>query len=392
MKTLSIKKQTKILCAVLAIFALAQSVYAYPPDNAAVLYYRTALVYESNDVTEHKLSDFIKGKIELDEDIEKLVEKNRHAIDFALDAAEVTNCDWGMDLSKGYKMIFPHYGALKHIARLILVEARIIASQGDYEIALDRCLSGHKMARHISDRIMISYLVGVASAGMTNNCIQQILGEMPEDMETLNWLRSKLLSMESRPFSLKVCVTAEANVALSAMYPEKAEQALEISGMSDSESVLSKETAKRIRNADEEFYKRNRDYHQNLNNRIMDALDLPYQQAYVKLKQVCERPAAEFDENPDATLSRVFSPAVQTIYSLGVQGKTQNNAVRAAVEIYRIKARTGSLPDELPADLPKDLFSGEDFEYAKNDDGFILTCRGRDLYKDELCEYAFKTR
>ena len=50
MNTPSLNKPTTILCAVLAIFALAQPLYAYPPDNAAVLYYRASLVYESNDV------------------------------------------------------------------------------------------------------------------------------------------------------------------------------------------------------------------------------------------------------------------------------------------------------------------------------------------------------
>jgi len=61
-----------------------------------------------------------------------------------------------------------------------------------------------------------------------------------------------------------------------------------------------------------------------------------------------------------------------------------------AVDIYIINAKTGKLPDAIPASLPKDMFSGKDFEYEKTADGFILRCQGRDLLKDEVHEYEFK--
>ena len=70
--------------------------------------------------------------------------------------------------------------------------------------------------------------------------------------------------------------------------------------------------------------------------------------------------------------------------------KTFSNVIRAAIELYIIKARTDRLPDKLPADMPKDLFSGKDFEYEKTQDGFILHCRGQDLTKNQTHEYEFK--
>jgi len=39
--------------------------------------------------------------------------------------------------------------------------------------------------------------------------------------------------------------------------------------------------------------------------------------------------------------------------------------------------------------LPKDLFSGEDFEYEKNDDGFVLRCRGKD---SDVYRFKFKIK
>jgi hypothetical protein len=73
-----------------------------------------------------------------------------------------------------------------------------------------------------------------------------------------------------------------------------------------------------------------------------------------------------------------------------VRHKTSVNALNCALGIYAHKAGTGELPDEIPADSPKDLFSGGNFEYEKTKDGFVLRCRGRDLFKNEIHEYEFK--
>jgi len=36
------------------------------------------------------------------------------------------------------------------------------------------------------------------------------------------------------------------------------------------------------------------------------------------------------------------------------------------------------------------LFGGEDFEYKKTEEGFMLQCRGKDLDKDKIHQYEFK--
>jgi hypothetical protein len=75
-----------------------------------------------------------------------------------------------------------------------------------------------------------------------------------------------------------------------------------------------------------------------------------------------------------------------------LRDKNQTDAVRVAIDVYIIKAKTGRLPGSLPTGSPKDLFSGEDFEYQKTSDGFVLRCRGKDLQKDKIHEYEFKVR
>ncbi|GAI97930.1 unnamed protein product, partial [marine sediment metagenome] len=91
-------------------------------------------------------------------------------------------------------------------------------------------------------------------------------------------------------------------------------------------------------------------------------------------------------------LTVALVPAVGKLYGQGVRVETFSNAVRTAVEIYIVKAKTGRLPDELPAGLPKDLFSSKPFQYEKTVEGFILHCQGRDLLKDTIHQYEFKIK
>ena len=66
---------------------------------------------------------------------------------------------------------------------------------------------------------------------------------------------------------------------------------------------------------------------------------------------------------------------MEPYYRLHVNGLAPAHAVQAAIRVCRVKAKTGWLPRKLPAGLPKDPYSGEDFEYRVTDEGFSLTCR-----------------
>ena len=125
---------------------------------------------------------------------------------------------------------------------------------------------------------------------------------------------------------------------------------------------------------------------------VAAVFDLPYPQARLQLKKVERKPEKDIVENPAAILTAVFYPALSKVYNNQVKAKTHSNAVRAAVDIYLIKAKTGKLPAMLPAGLPRGLFSNQPFEYEKTSDGFILRCRGKDLLKNKFHQYKFKLK
>ena len=99
----------------------------------------------------------------------------------------------------------------------------------------------------------------------------------------------------------------------------------------------------------------------------------------------------DFDPNdPASEVASAFMPTITRILTLKTRIETHANAIKAGIEILLDRARTGRLADTLPAGLPKDTFSGKDFEYEKTKDGFILRCPGKDLGKNELYQYKFK--
>jgi hypothetical protein len=281
---------------------------------------------------------------------------------------------------------------MKRLAVLALVDARMIAEEGDYELALERCLTVYEMARHISDRPLIYWLLGIAIDVKTDQCIQFILSTMPQDLEALNWLKNKLSVIDPYP-PFKSCMDYEFGIAMPYMQMENKEKLISLIRVEIeySGSDMLKSMIEQLHSADEEYFDRARAYNETLKGNVISTLDLPYSQAYARLVEIGEKPPGDLESGiREAVLSAVLTPALGPAYTLGIRSKSNFNAVRAAVGIYIIKAETGQLPDALPAGSPKDLFSGKDFEYEKTGDGFILRCQGKDLWKDKTYEYEFK--
>ena len=389
MSAIDNKRLKKVIFVTLTLLVSTSQVFAYPPDNAAVLYYRACQWYQAEPEMEQMLSDLSRGKIEVNEKIKKFVKSNKRAIDFAIDASGVTNCDWGMDYSKGMATVLPPLHTFKKLARLILADAKIMTEKGDYKSAIDRCLSLERFARHVSDRSMMNYLFGLAINKEADKYIQDILANMPEDLEMLSWLKNQLAQIDSKSFSFKICVDDANEAAMSFMIKDNIKGLLPIENWEVPPS-LSKIAEKWILAADEQFLASNRAYWKKLIGNIKATLDMPYPKAYAELKRLCEKPEKDIIENPDATLSTILLPAFDKSYSVGIRGKNLPNVIRVAIDIYIIKAKTGQLPDELLAGLPEDLFSGKPFKYEKNADGFVLSCQGKDLDKDEIFQYEFK--
>jgi hypothetical protein len=388
MKTGNNNKFAQATCTILMVLVLTSMVFAYPPDNAAVLYYRASLNYNVNDTMKDKLTGLIKGNIDIDEEIKAYVQSNKIWIKQYVDAGEAPYSDWGVDYSQGIATLMPPFAPLRNMANIVLAQAKITAESKDYNRALNLCLSVHKAGNHIaSGGILISHLVGIRLNEYANQCTADILGDISDNPEILIRLRGQIFDVSGKFPSIRNSLNRDLKTYLRDICKERASYVLETAG-----DHVPKEQARIIRQGDEYFFKANKEYFLNQQAAVLTAIELSYPKSFEELVRLEKKTGLESKKNPHAILTDVFMPAISKCLCLDIRSRTHFNAVKAAIEIYLIKAKTGKLPDALPAGLPKDLFSGKNFKYEKTKDGFILNCQGKDLSKDEIYKYEFKVK
>ncbi len=400
---MKVSKKYKILL-IIVLFSSSACVHAYPPDNAAVLYYKAALLYAPDDEMAKLIEDFSGQSADFSKanlnKIREFVNENRSTIDAVIDASTVKNCDWGLDFSEGLEMEVP-LGSMRKLIHLVLADAKILAKDDDFETALGRCMSLYKMARHMNDRVFISYLFGVAVNGKANSCVTQIISDMPQDLQKLARLKNRLVEIDSIPLSVKPALISERDVVLMSMAPEHIPDIVSLvriglevdKSLSEEDKSAKEKVLSSVLSFDNAMIERNKKYFENFFVGIIDAFDMPYPEGYAVLAELCEKAEKQMSQgNADAALTVIFRPAVGKMLSIVTRFKTHNNAIRTAIELYMIKAKTGKLPEELPADLPGDLFSGKPFDYEKTSNGFILRCQGEEVNTGKVHQYEFKVR
>ena len=393
MKTTNHRNLVKIMCISLILLASASSIMAYPPDNAAVLYYRAFLIMkEPGENVKEMMYDLRQGKIKSNDEIKQSLEENRRTIELLETAAEIPNCDWGRDDSRGFDLLLPELAKIRLTAFLLTAKAQILSENGDHKAALNKFLTIHKMANHVGEDLLISYLISTSLNSLANKHIAEVLSEMPEDLETLTWLKRRIVSISGNVASIKAAMIKEKEIAMHEIRKEKIDVILESMGDEMLNDRTNANAIEKIRKGDDKFFRDSRYYYSNVMTDAIVALDLPYLQSHKILEALNDRIQKEAKENPAAILTDILTPATTRICSVGTKNMTFFNAIKVALDIYVVKAKTGQLPDKLPAGLPKDLFSGKDFKYEKTTDGFVLRCRGKDLEKDETYKYEFKVK
>ncbi len=383
---------TVIMFAAATLSVFSGSLFAYPPDpdNAALYYYQALLLnHRPDDENVRKvLADVAKGKTAPNEEVRRHVRDCRDAIYYATAAGELPNCNWGLIYSDGFSALFPHLAQMRWLCFVMVADARTLATDGDYREALERCMTVRKMARHVGDEVIISFLVATAVGQMAEGCIQEILVGVQNDPETLLWLKSRLATVPTRPLSIKAAMEIEREIALESI---RIENVQELKGLLLGESP-DPNVIELIDGLDETFFEQSRRYYKQFIESYQVILDKngPYVETHRQLKGLNEKAKADAAKDQAAVLTDAIAPAMWKIYGHEVLSRARLNALKAAVEIYLVKAGTGRLPEALPNELPKDPFSGRDFAYQVDKGGFTLRCQRRDLDKDEIHSFEFK--
>lgn len=393
MKTIHI---TTLLIITLLLSPLASG--EYPPKNAAVIYYKNMHFYPPQDGSADKLKQ-IADDTELSKDIIEHVNSYHYVVRDLVTAAKVDYCDWGIDYSQGFDTLLPGWSSFKRYARLLMADAKIHASNGDYDLALDRCITIQKFASHVSDETIISALLGMSIDTIADKGITHILGEMPADKTKLLKLKRQLDTAEDRVAMVKASFYHEKMYMILPHLDKDSPARLtsemfeELIGKIPVDDPVAKELFRRLDAGDEQIYKDIKKYWFAVMDDNIAAFDLPYSKACKKLnKEIPDKVIADARKMPEAVLPKISVTVFGKIYMISVRIQTSLNALTAAVDVYLVKATTGKLPAKLSPGSPKDLFSDKPFIYEKTEEGFILRCREKDLDKNVTHEYSFKVK
>ena len=365
---------------------VASPVRALPPDpdNAALLYYQGFLMLaELSDEARDRIGDVARGERVPDYQIREDIFKCMGAIEFAEAAMEIPKCQWGVRFSKGFEALLPQMAQMRFLTFVLIADARLRAADGDFRGALERCLMMGTFARHIGDDVHIEYLVSIAVRDLAYKCMRDIIGRAADDPKLLQWLKKQLATSPASVLYPVRSLKAEIELVNDVMQMDNIEKLARV--LTDFDE---KKTGQIVQAANEQILKRARQiYTEHMNSAItVLSTSIPYEQAHSQLKHLTD----DLDPNDPVSMAvKAFIPALDKVLSQKTAVETHANAIKVAIEVLLSHAGTGRLPDTLPSGLPKDVFSGEDFEYEKTKEGFVLRCPGKDL---DVYRYEFKIK
>jgi len=386
----NIKKAICSICVIMALWVFVVHAATLPPDpdNAALLYYQAFLHRpEPDDDTLWSIDEVLSGG-EPDEKVREYLNLPdcRETIEFAEAAAQLPRCDWGIRYSRGIEAHLPLSVHFRRLSFLIYADAGVLAADGDYRKALGRCLTIRQIAVHVGDDLLINYLISLQLDGLAHRCTCDVLGSMPTDADILTWLRGRLvvvrdvfpsfvralemdfeLSLQSLRTDPDILIRLRVHLAENADDENTRD---EILGLTDEELIAL------IREQYEDFF--NNVFH------VIDS-EMTYEEKSLEIQRL-----SKIMEDKYAGYSYVGTGRIAEHYNLKVRNEAQFNALKAAIEIYLIKAETCQLPETLPDGLPKDPYSDQDFEYEVTSQGFVLRCREKEIDANKLWEFEFK--
>ncbi len=383
------RKLICISCAIILFSTFsAYAIVSLPaPDNAALLYYQAMLLRpEPDDDTFQSLRSVLRG-----DDPNEMVREylnlpdSRQAIRIAESASKILDCSWGVIRYQGHTLL----KEWRDLAYLLEVDARTLAVDGEYRTALERCLSIRRFARHINDEGILGYLISMPIESRSLSCVRYILGLMPPDRDTLIWLQSQISVVQGAPSTPAGALEIELNDNLQWLSEDP--NSIEWWRQKNSEKIEDENTKQEILNLSDqdvlELIKESSNMFLSHVNRIIGG-DMPYQQKYSELEELEEELKNNPIVDPFYYLWISLPKNIIEQHGIYVHGLAKHNVIRVAIEIYLIKAETEKLPEMLPANFPKDPFTGRDFEYEITTKGFMLRCREEGI-SEKVWEYEF---
>lgn len=366
------------------------------PDNAALLYYQAFLLRPDLDMTTSQKIDNVLGGTESDRQIRTYLGHCLPMIEVAEIASRIPQCTWG--LWRGFGPGSSKSGWSSEVwdlSRILLVDARTLAADGNYRAALERCLTVRRLARHLGEDPKLN-LIARNPDLMALRTVQYVLGIMPPDMDILTWFRGQLAVVHGLPLSFAEMLRAESKSFFNLMQTNPGTLAL-IRRVLVEKSKDEEAKEKTHNLTDEQILSRANEHFPRFIDLIIQILDseMTYEQKRAQMQRLIDK-LKEGDSTDPVVKSVILVLGIDRIierqFPFLVGHAAHINGIKTAVEVYLVKAKTGQLPKKLPDGLPKDPFTGRDFVYEITDEGFSLRCQDEEFLrrKNQFLEFKVK--
>lgn len=375
----SSRKTICYICVIFLLWTLGAYGATLPPDpdNAALLYYQAFLLRPEPDFDSWWSIDEVLRGADPNEKLREYLNLRdcRETIEFTEAAAQLPRCNWGIRFSQGIGAPLPQLVNLRPLSFLVYADARVLAADGDYRAAFGRCLTIRRIAGHVGDDTLIYYLVSLSLDGLAHRCTQDVLGSMPPDIDTLTWLRGRLAAEQGVAPSLARALEMDLELILQTMRTDpndlmwlREQLAENADDENTKDEILGLNNEELIA-----FVREPNVYFLNSIFHVMDS-EMTYEEKFLEIQRLTKEMDDEY-----AAYNYVGAGRIAEHYNIKVRNTAQFNALKAAIEIYLVTANTGQLPETLPDYLPKDPFSGQDFQYEITEKGFVLRCRAKEI-------------
>ncbi len=290
----------------------------------------------------------------------------------------------------GLAAVLPHMAQFRDATRMLAAQALLLAEDGQMADALDWCLVGLRMADHAAmEPSMIAQLVSIAMRNITLEAVEEIISDKNVPAAASRALQEHLRGIDLYKTHSDAMVM-ETLVGRSVFAQFRTNPVLLY------ETLIGEKTehlrklrrsyfnwlAGPLRGLDEATYLR-------IMRQQVEASRMPGMEA----KPVSDALDRQLRQTPLAMLTKILTPVFSgQAYHRGMS-LARIDLGRIALALKAYKAQHGQYPQTLAQlqqtltwQLPKDVFTGEDFVYKREGDGFVIYSLGPDLDDDQGTE------
>ncbi len=281
------------------------------------------------------------------------------------------------DFTQGTGMLLPHADRLRQAARLLNLDARVQARQGNARGAAQSLHAMFALAQSLErEPIIVSQLVRAACAGMGITALADLLPHIEFAPEDLTRLQADLEAIDYRA-ELQRALLGERVIGVGAF-----ENAM-VSGVAASAASVT-------RRDDLALYL-------DCMQRYNAAARTSWKQAKVE-RDATERMVDDLMQNSLAghsrySLTKMVLPAIDSAFEAAFRSEARSRAAAVAIAVERRRLHHGRLPETLSqlvpdflARVPADPFDDQPLRYRVEDEGYTIYSVGIDGVDDQGTE------